>query len=595
MVDEKNHLFGPLDMLRDSKLVNKRKTQQQYSRFSISLATSVNNSSIQSNSPALQTNSKPQIGLPYDDTKGAVASNQSVSFEVFGSQYTFFEVTGDVAFTFTGLPSGRFIEFILDIEVNQPAGVNLSFPQVINPPVLSGVNGERNILKFVGVRRSDPTGVNPPVDTYTFLAGTTTSTGGSQQLHLDLGNVSGLVDIDWSAATLFTMVMTGDTTVNFINLPTSPNWEDICVQVQQDNVGNHSFLFQQVMANGFIPMALTGANRFTSFQVYSYQLPVGTNIFQAFDKSGGTGPTVPGSGGTFNGFAGYIQSVLSVNQTTNLIVGAHIEFDTIVKAEGLTVSGVGGQSSGVFSGFTPGHLYECEVYLAAEGSTNNLIFTAQWFSSSLGALIGTEGLTLAETGASNKDSQQVAKAFFLSSGAFEQLTVQITDNVSLTAITNGIIASDGTCMVTIKDCGIPESVINQPFPAPEDISLDIREMTYLSVAVNSASTRFGNWQGNLGSNSTPSDQDVSQAGVIKELSINVSQKGAGIISFQFRKNGAVFGPIFQLPASTTGFFEFLNLNLPWNSGDSIGWQTTGGVGGQPAGDQWNMTIIYGWS
>lgn len=411
----------------------------------------------------------------------------------------------------------------------------------------------------------------------------------------DLGSVSGTVDVDWSLANFHRAVITGDTSFNFINTPASTLWQDICLEVQQDSVGGHLVSFQQVMDNGFVPVAITGASRYSSWQIYTYEEPGGTDVFQAFNKSGNTGPEVPGGGGTFQGFSGYIQSILSANQTTNLIVGAHIEFDTIVKNEQLAVSSGGGQSSGIFSGFTVGHLYECEVYLAGEGSANTLNFGAQWFDRQLNVLIGTEGTNLAETGASNKDSQQVAKAFFQATGVFDQLEVQITDNVVLTAILDGTIASDGTCFVTIKDCGVPESVINQPEPAPEDILLDIREMTYLSVAVNSASTRFSTWQGNLNNNSVASDQTISQAGILKELSINVSQKGAGVITFRWRKNGAVFGPIFQLPASTTGFFEFLNLNLPWNRGDTLGWQTTGGVGGQPAGDQWNITLVYGWS
>lgn len=411
----------------------------------------------------------------------------------------------------------------------------------------------------------------------------------------DLGSVSGFVDVDWSLANFHRAVITGDTTFNFINTPGSGDWQDICLEVQQDNVGDHKVSFAQVMDNGFIPVAISGVDRYTSWQIYTYEEPGGTDVFQGFDKSGNTGPNVPGGGGTFQGFSGYIQAILSANQTTNLIVGAHIEFDTIVKSEQLNVSSGGvGQSNGIFSGFTPGHLYECEVYLAGEGSTNLLNFGAQWFDRQTNVVIGTEGTNLAETGVSNKDSQQVAKAFFQSSGVFDQLEVQITDNVALTAILDGTIASDGTCFVTIKDCGVPESVINQPEPAPDDILLDIREMTYLNVSPNSGATRYSLWQGNLNNQSAQVDQKVISAGVIKELSINVDQKGAGVITFFFRKNGSTFGPAFQLPANTTGFFEFLNLNLPWDRGDLLGWQSTGGVGGQPGGDQWNMTIIYGW-
>ena len=73
MVDSKNHLYTPEDAARDRKNAEKRKVQQQFSRFSNAEATSVNNATIQSVSPALQRETKPQIGDPYDDTAGSVS------------------------------------------------------------------------------------------------------------------------------------------------------------------------------------------------------------------------------------------------------------------------------------------------------------------------------------------------------------------------------------------------------------------------------------------------------------------------------------------------------------------------------------------
>jgi len=175
MPNEKNHLYTPDDEKRDRKNANKRKEQQQFSRFSTALATSVNNANLLAASPALQRETKPQIGDPYDDSKGSVSTNQVIDFTTFGSNYTFFVVTANVAFTFDNLPTGRHIMFVVDILVDNPGGVTITFPQVTNPPIIVGSDNERLVLEFVGVVRSDPTGQVPPVETYTFISGVATS------------------------------------------------------------------------------------------------------------------------------------------------------------------------------------------------------------------------------------------------------------------------------------------------------------------------------------------------------------------------------------------------------------------------------------
>jgi len=112
----------------------------------------------------------------------------------------------------------------------------------------------------------------------------------------NLGSVSGLIEVDWRVASFFRAVLTGDTVFNLTNTPKTPKWQDICLEVQQDGTGLHSATFQQIMDNGFVPMAFTGANRYTSWQIYTYQEPSGTDVFQGFEKTGSRGPTVPGGG-----------------------------------------------------------------------------------------------------------------------------------------------------------------------------------------------------------------------------------------------------------------------------------------------------------
>ncbi len=172
MVNDKNHLYGLEDANKDRKNTEKRKDQQQFSRFSAASSSALNTAGLEPKAPATQIDTKVQIGDPYDDTKGSVATTpQTVSFDVYGSNYTFYEVTTDVDFLFDELPTGRHITFTLDILVNQVAGVTITFSTVTNPPVLAGNDGDRYVLEFIAVNRTDPTGVNPPVQTITSING----------------------------------------------------------------------------------------------------------------------------------------------------------------------------------------------------------------------------------------------------------------------------------------------------------------------------------------------------------------------------------------------------------------------------------------
>jgi len=101
-------------------------------------------------------------------------------FSTYGSEYTFYTLQVDTTFTFDNLPTGRSIEFTLDITVDSQntSPITILFPQVTNPPVLAGEPGDRNVLRFIGVNKTDPTGVDPPVQTFTFLTGATTVIAG---------------------------------------------------------------------------------------------------------------------------------------------------------------------------------------------------------------------------------------------------------------------------------------------------------------------------------------------------------------------------------------------------------------------------------
>ena len=370
MVDEKNHLYSDFDATRDRKTINKKKEQQQFSRFSIALATSVTNANIQAVSPALQPNSQVQIGDPYDDTKGSVSTDQVIDFSTYGSQYTFYEVTADVAFTFTGLPTGRNYQFVVDILVDNAAGVNITFPSVINPPTIAGNDGDRIILKFVCVLRSDPQGINPPVETCTFLSGTEGGGGGVTTCpvicdEVDLGDVSGGVIIDWSLAPFFRMKLVGDITVVMNNLPSSPGWHEITVEFLQDNVGNHDVTFLDVFRNDPAVIIRKGTNRYTITKFYSY--------FDVFDNILQWQPPFLDVINS-NANQGIIHTIMSVDQVQAPIiaVGNHVEYDTILFTNQMNVTSGGvGQANGIFGGFIPGRTYELEGAIGALNSIGN--------------------------------------------------------------------------------------------------------------------------------------------------------------------------------------------------------------------------------
>lgn len=404
----------------------------------------------------------------------------------------------------------------------------------------------------------------------------------------DLGTVNNVVDLDWSLASFHRAVLDGDTTFNIINTPGATQWQDICLEVQQDEVGGHSVSFIQGFANNFIPMAIQGAGRYTSWQLYTYEKPPGIDIFQGFDKSGNNGPQVPGGGGLFQGFAGYIQAILSATQALNIAVGDHIEFDTIVSNDTITVTSGAGQASGIFQGFRPGHTYECEAYLTAEGMNNQLNLGAKWFDRNASALIGTEGTVLSTNAPGNQNTQFVAKAMFQSTSLADELEVQITNDTQLTDITDGSVADEPTCFVTIKDCGIIESVINEPEPDPTEGELDIREFIYAECSTNSILERFANFQQNGSfSNIARVDEPIIRNMRIKALYLRVSVKGANDRSFNYEADGVQRGPLFIIPGGFTGTIEFTPLDIALNKDELIGMTSIGGS----VGDEWSLTAI----
>ena len=257
MPNDKNRLFTKYDHTRDLKRGITKRTQQQNSRFSVASAFEVNNTTLYTTTPPLQAASHPQIGIPMDDTKGtSAASTQVLNFSTYGSQYTFYNLDGDTVFSFAGLPPGHHIRFTIDITVSSTDTIDISFPQVRNPPVLDGNHGDRYVLSFVAVSRPDLTGMSGPTETYTFISGADSSGTETPTVlnnldavnHGDLSNIT--EQFDWDAGNFHYFTAKGDVQISFTGLPASGKWEPLIIKITMDDVGGHSITFANTFENG---------------------------------------------------------------------------------------------------------------------------------------------------------------------------------------------------------------------------------------------------------------------------------------------------------------------------------------------------------
>ena len=252
MANDKNHLYGMADVNFDQKKRGKITTQQQFSQFSASNDNTIIDIANRSQQPALQGLTKPPIGNPYNDTFGTIGLvTQVIFFDVYGSEYSFFEVNNNVDFGFAEIPQGKFVEFTLDIVVNTggtPASVVLNFLQVLTPPVLDGNDGDHYILKFVGVNRADDTGVDTAGEqTLEYIGGTFSSGSGGGDVtfpidfpELDMGNpvVNTIIDFANSTRHFRAILLSDDLDIDLQNIP--PGTGALCtIYFTQDGVGGH--------------------------------------------------------------------------------------------------------------------------------------------------------------------------------------------------------------------------------------------------------------------------------------------------------------------------------------------------------------------
>jgi hypothetical protein len=86
----------------------------------------------------------------------------------------------------------------------------------------------------------------------------------------DRGNVSGAINIDWSAGNFHRMVLTGDTNISFVNMPPAGKYEQIVVQIKQDVTGGHAVTWNDIFTNGNEPVISTAADAYSVVTFYTY-------------------------------------------------------------------------------------------------------------------------------------------------------------------------------------------------------------------------------------------------------------------------------------------------------------------------------------
>lgn len=186
-MNDKNHLYSKDDAQKDQKEISKRRTQQGFSRFSVAASNSITSVNNTSNNPAIQIETKPQIGDPINDTVGSIGGlgfEQTISFDVFGSNYSTFTIINNVKFLFDKLPQGRHIPFTIDFVVNTATPPAITWDtRLLNPPTLPSLtNGLKVVLYFVGVRDNTST-------RFTYISGSVGS-GGSGGANTALSNLT---------------------------------------------------------------------------------------------------------------------------------------------------------------------------------------------------------------------------------------------------------------------------------------------------------------------------------------------------------------------------------------------------------------------
>ncbi len=125
---------------------------------------------------------------------------------------------------------------------------------------------------------------------------------------------------------------------------------------------------------------------------------------------------------------------LSVDQITDLGVNDHVEFNTIIESNNITLSTGAGQLSGLIGNLKADTVYMFEAGLTIAGSTNTAELQYQFRDNTTTTVIGHLSNSIMVSSNANVSFQPIVSAIHKTSGAVTEVELRITLNNSVTAI-----------------------------------------------------------------------------------------------------------------------------------------------------------------
>jgi len=136
-----------------------------------------------------------------------------------------------------------------------------------------------------------------------------------------------------------------------------------------------------------------------------------------------------------SGIPDFLVADLSADQTTNLSATNHVEFDTIIESNNLTLSTGAGQANGIIGNLKADTIYLFEAGLTIAGSTNSAELQYK-FRDNTGTptLIGQLANSIMVSSNSNVSFQPIVSAIHKTGGEVSQVELRIILTNSVTAI-----------------------------------------------------------------------------------------------------------------------------------------------------------------
>ncbi len=125
---------------------------------------------------------------------------------------------------------------------------------------------------------------------------------------------------------------------------------------------------------------------------------------------------------------------LSTDQTVSLGFNNHVEFDTVVESNNLTLSTGSGQANGKVGNLKANTVYIFEAGLTIVGSTNSAELQYQWLDNTAPTAIGIRANAIMVSSNSNVSFQPIVSAIHKTTGSVSEAEVRILLNTSVTAI-----------------------------------------------------------------------------------------------------------------------------------------------------------------